>query len=388
MNESFLRTYAKLNEDTEIPGIFAVWCGIAGLSAALGRRCWLDMGVYTIYPNLYIALVASSGRCRKSTSISIIESLLHQVEPKLNLISQKITPQALIEALRTVQINDEAQFLKESCVGFVIADEMNTFLNAKVYTEGLGSLLISLFDCKSHFAYHTRGRGVEMLSDSCLGILTGTTIDHLKDAMPKEAVGEGLTSRMIFIYCATPSKPVAITKRTKEQGIIEGKLIKFLQDAMALEGPVTLTQDAWDYYEKNYNKFYNNSPFYDISTLSGYASRRSVHLLKLSIIFAVSSRLSLNVEIGDIRSADEILLLSEKSMPMLLDIVTANSTGMLTQEILVMIKKAKKISRKKLMAKLYHKLDSKEFTSICETLVHSGCIKIKVEGNDLLLSAV
>ena len=106
MNESFLRTYAKLNENTEIPGIFAIWCGLAGLSCILGRRCWLDMGHYTIYPNLYLALIAESGKCRKSVAINIIERLLRQVEPKINLISQILTPVALIEALRTIQIND------------------------------------------------------------------------------------------------------------------------------------------------------------------------------------------------------------------------------------------------------------------------------------------
>ncbi len=388
MNESFLRTYAKLNENTEIPGIFAIWCGLAGLSCILGRRCWLDMGHYTIYPNLYLALIAESGKCRKSVAINIIERLLRQVEPKINLISQMLTPVALIEALRTIQINDESQFLKESCVGFAIADELNTFLNKRVYKENIGPLLTSLYDCKSHFSYHTKGRGVESLDNSCLGLLAGNTVMGLKESLPKEAIGDGLTARMIFVYTATVAKPMAITPRTKEQEVCEINAVKFLQKALSLEGAVTLTQDAWDYYEETYNYFYNNSPLYGMSTLSGYASRRGVHLLKLSILFAVSTRLSLKMEKSDIQSANEILTMSEKSMPMLLNIITSSPTGLLTQEVYDYIKKVKKVSRRKLMAKMYHKLDSKEFTSICETLVHSGCIKITVNDNDLMLTAL
>ena len=388
MNESFLRTYAKLNAGTEIPGIFAIWCGLAGISCALGRRCWLDMGHYTIYPNLYLAIIAESGKCRKSSAINIIERLLRQVEPKINIISQMLTPVALIDALRTIQINDESQFLKESCVGFAIADELNTFLNKRVYKENIGPLLTSLYDCKDDFAYHTKGRGVESLNNSCLGLLAGNTLMGLKESLPREAIGDGLTSRIIFVYSALVSDPIAITRRTKEQGSIEASLVKFLQKILSLEGAITLTQDAWDYYEKNYNDFYNNSPFYAMQSLSGYASRRGIHLLKLSVLFAVSSRLTLKIEKSDITAADEILSMSEKSMPMLLNIITSSPIGLLTQEVYEYVKKVKRVSRKHLMAKMYHKIDSKEFTGICETLVHSGCIKITVSGSDLILTAV
>ena len=346
---TFLEDYANLNSNTEIPGIFALWAGLAGLSCALGRRVWLDMGIYTIFPNLYVCFVATSGRCRKSTSINLIEKLLSQLNPPPNLIAQKLTPEALIDALKVIQTNDNKLFLKESCVGFVIADELSTFLNRRTYEIGLGTLLIPLFDCKSSFTYHTRGRGKEILVDSCLGILAGTTIDNLKESIPKAAIGEGLTSRFIFVYCADVAKPVAITKTSKDQGKSMERALKFLQKVLLLEGKVSMTQDAWDYYEENYNYFYIHSPLYDIATLSGYASRRHTHLLKLAILFAISNRLTINVEKNDIISADNFLTLSEKSMPMMLNIITSSETGLLLEEVYGYIKKAKIISRRKLL---------------------------------------
>lgn len=384
--ESFLRTFAKLTSNTEIPGLFAVWSGLAGLSCIMGRRCWIDMGVYTIFPNLFICLVASSGKCRKSTIINIVEGLLYQLEPKPNLISQKITPEALIEALKVVQTNDEHQFLKESCVGFVIADEFNTFLNKRTYETGLGTLLIPLFDCKSHFTYHTRGRGKEVLTDSCLGLLSGTTIDKLKEAIPTEAVGQGLTSRFIFVYCADVAAPVARTRRTKEQCQTEEELIKFLQKAMLLEGEITLTDKAWNFYVKNYNDFREKNPLYNMKTLEGYASRRHVHLLKIAFLFAVSRRLQIVIKEEDIESANELLTLSEKSMPMLLNIITASKTGMLLQEVYEFIRKSKGMSRTELLALMSHKISNKELVEIYETLVHSGRIKVAVKGNDLFFT--
>ena len=386
MKESFLRMYARLCENTEIPGIFAVWCGIFGISCTLGRRCWLDMGHYAIYPNLYLALIAESGKCRKSAAINIIERLLRQVEPKLNLISQMLTPIALIEALKTVQVDDEQKFLKESCVGYAIADELNTFINKRVYKENIGPLLTSLYDCKENFSYHTKGRGVETLSNSCLGILGGNTVLGLKESLPKETIGDGLTSRMIFVYSATVAEPIAITQRTKEQGILETDLIKFLHNILLLEGAITLTKDAWAYYQKAYDKFYRESSLYDMPTLAGYASRRHVHLLSVATVFAVSNRLTLIIDEKDISAADDLLAMSEKAMPMLLNIVTSSESGLLTQEVLAIIKKVGKISRRELLGQLYHKMDSKEFSSICETLVHSGCIKASATDKEIFLS--
>jgi len=386
--KSFLEEYSKLNNNTEIPGIFAVWCGLAGLSCAMARRCWIDMGIYTIFPNMYIVLVASSGRCRKSVSISVMENLLRQLEPSPNLISQKITPEALIDAIKVVQTNDDKVFLKESCVGFVIADEINTFLNKKTYEAGLGSILTSMFDCKSHFSYHTKGRGIEVLNDSCLGLLAGTTVEWLKAAMPDEAIGGGLTSRIVFVYCATEAKPVAITRRSKEQGEIEESLLKKLKKIMTLEGEVKLTQDAWDYYEQNYNKFYKETTFYDMPTLAGYASRRHVHLLKLAMLFAVSNRMEINVIKTDIESADRILTLSEKAMPMLLNIITSNETGLVTQEVYEYIKKASCISRKTLLAKISHKTDARNFSYICDTLIQSGRIVSIFKDKDIYYSPI
>ena len=102
--DHFLRDYVTYNEGTEIPSTFALWCGLAGVSAALGRRVWIDMGPFTIFPNLYVVLVAPSARNRKSTAIGLIENMLREVRPKINIIAQSITPQAMIDALRFKEV--------------------------------------------------------------------------------------------------------------------------------------------------------------------------------------------------------------------------------------------------------------------------------------------
>ena len=208
--ENFLRDFANLAKGTEIPPLFALWSGISGVSAILGRRVWMDMGVFTVYPNLFVVLVAGSGQFRKTTSIRLIEKLIRQVDPHPNFISQKITPEALIDAVKIQRTGDDSNLGKEISEGYVLAEELGIFINKKSYEAGMASILIPLYDCADVFEYRTKGRGVEEIRNACFSLLGASTVDWIRDAIPREAVGGGLTSRMIFVFTETPPEPVAI----------------------------------------------------------------------------------------------------------------------------------------------------------------------------------
>lgn len=79
--QSFVLDFVELCEGTEVPDQFAVWTGLAGVSAALGRNVWCDLGVLTVFPNLYVVLIAGSGQ-KKSTSIEFLEPILYGMEPR------------------------------------------------------------------------------------------------------------------------------------------------------------------------------------------------------------------------------------------------------------------------------------------------------------------
>lgn len=379
---NFLKQYSKLNEGTEIPGLFAVWCGLASLSCVMGRRVWIDMGTYTIFPNMYIILVAGSGKCRKSTSISVAEKLLLNVEPSPNILPQKTSPSALIRDIKIVNTTDENQFLSESSEGFVIADELVTFLNKKTYDD-LGSILIQFYDCKKKFVYSTRERGLEILNDVCLGLLGGTTIDWLKLALPIDAIGGGLTSRMNFVYVPKAPPPVPRTRYTQEQRKISSELILYLQELLSVRGEMALDKEAWKVYEDEYIDFYNNSNLFGDNSTAGYASRRGLHLMKLAMLFSMSESPDLVVKKVHIEQAKNLLELSERFLPMLMSIITANETGLLLDTIYNVIKQEKTADRKSILGKVSNRVDSKRLTDLLETLIQSGRIKCFANGRDV-----
>lgn len=382
----------KLNEGTEIPDIFALWCGLSGISATLGRRVWLDLGTYKVYPNLFVVLVAGSGRCRKSTAIGLIEKLIRVLDPSPNLISQRITPEGLIDALRIIEKveegNGESELRKES-VGFVVVDELSTFLNRKTYESGLASLLIPLYDCKENFEYRTKSRGKEIIKDGCLGILGATTIDWIRNAIPPDAVGGGLTSRIVFVYVGQPPPPVAITSFSRESENLLVELVRALEEIQTIRGQATMSEEAWGFYEEEYNRFYTDSPLYNTETLSGYASRRHVHLLKLGMLFAVSeSRGEVKVERRHLEGALKALTYNEESLPRVLSLITATEKGARIEEVYRRISLARTVSRVEIMRSLSHKIDTRELTELLETLLHAKRIIQNVQGATVFYSAI
>lgn len=377
-SKNFLKDYVRLAEQTEIPEIFQFWCGLAALSGALGRRLWIDRGVFTIYPNLYVVLVAGSGRCRKSTSISIASRLLRTIEPPINIIAQKITNEALIETLRVIHMEDQKALLRETCEGFIIASEFSTFLNRKSYESGLGSSLIAFYDCEDPFEYRTRGRGSEMLRNTCLGLLAGTTIHSIRTAIPMNAVGEGLTSRICFVSVDVAPPPVAITRTSKEKKHLHGMLERRLQEVSRIRGEVVLSDEAEEFHEKLYNEFYESSPFWIDPLMSGYASRRFIHLQKLAMLFMVSEGDELVVQKRHVTFANNILRQSEVDMQKVVRMIASSDQGILVDLILSQVTKAGRITRTDLLRSLSHRVGTKELSELIETLVHTGQIQSSV----------
>jgi len=274
---------------------------------------------------------------------------------------------------------EDKKFLRETSEGFVIVDELNTFLNKKSYEAGLGSLLIPLYDCKDSFEYRTKGRGSEKIRNACLGLLGASTVDWVRQAIPPDAIGGGLTSRIIFVFVEEYPDPVPRPRLSEEELKINENLIKLLSEIQTLDGEVVLKDDAWDLYEEIYRDFYHNSPFYNDPSLSGYASRRHVHLLKVSMILAASER-TLLVERRHVEGAKQILAQSELLLPRVLDLIMTNERGALVDAVYRFIQSKEKVSRAELLRAFSHRLDSRDLSTIIETLSHSNRIQCVERG--------
>lgn len=379
---NFLQSFIELSEDTEIPDSFAMWAGISAVSSVLGRNVWVNQGHYTIYPNTYILFVAPSGKFRKSSAIDLSTNIVESIEPEINFVAQKTSNEALIQGMRkgrgganSVQVGEP-----EICEGYIVADELSTFLNRRSYDMGIGDTLIQFYDCRRRFKYTTLSRGDEYLRNVCANLLGGTTPTRLKTIFPEEALGDGLASRIIFVYVEKPKPPVAITRFSDyKQQLITG-LRDRLQVLALMSGEMNPTPEGWSSYEEIYNRFYTTSDFYNNESLSGYASRRGVHLVKLAMIFSLVENTEMTILPRHFEGADLLLTEVEKFLPSMVRIVTTSDKGSLLKEVKNVIRTNDRIPQSALVGLMSHKCDTQELTSILQTLIVEGSIKQDVIG--------
>ena len=373
---NFLRKFVSLFRGTEVPDRFATWAGISCLSAMLERRIWINMNIFTVFPNLFIVFVADSGRMRKSTAINMTEKLLAKTDPGPRIVAQKITPEGLIDALRGVRTDDPKHMTQETCGGIVIADELATFINQDTYRRGLGTLLIQLFDCKDKFEYRTRGRPTEEIYYGHLSILGGTTIHTLKDAIPLQAMGDGFSSRILFVYEDQTTEPIPRPVKFPGFQDIESSLVLQLQKLSGIKGEVTLSSDAEEFFDAEYMSFFR-SEFHDDPQFQAYASRRDKHLLKIAMCLMAAENESLVITRHDLQGAKVLIDDIESHMGEVFDRITMTEIGSLTERVYMMIHSAPghTLDRPELLKKLSHKIGALELSKVIETLVQSHRIK-------------
>jgi len=347
----------------------------------LERRVWIEQGIYTIYPNFYFVLIAGSGQ-KKSTAINLTDKLLRKVESGPKIIAQMITPEGLINSIKIVRTDDSEALLQETCGGIIIADELVTLIDKRTIERGLGKVLTTLYDCKDVFEYQTVSRGTERLHGSYLSLLGGTTVELLRDSIPLQAVGGGLTSRMIFIYDNSHPRPVPWVEYNQRHTKITEELVHYLQRLTTLSGPITVTPDARSFYEHDYREVYDSdmrrNPY-----LRGYANRRHAHLFKIAIAIMVAEKPDLTMTKQHIYGAKIILEKAESHMEHIMEMITSTELGTSTTHVYSYIESQGEVQKSDLVRKFAHRFDAFEITKIIDTLSISKRIEITHGRGDL-----
>jgi hypothetical protein len=380
LNCSILEAIAEYTEDTEVPPIFSIWIGVSAVGSALGRNCFLDQGFFVIYPNTYIILVAGSAQCKKSTAINIAEDLLKEVKPKVNMLSQKMTPEALISALSGLSGEEGGTQVIPMAVGSAIVDELSTLIDKNSFKSGMIALLTDLYDARD-FEYMTKSRGKELVKNPCLTLLGGSTLHWIKEAIPEVAVGGGFTSRILFIYKESNNKLVPWPVMTEENKKRRAAIIHDLCEVANMRGGFALDNNAMNLYKSEYVNFRTNSNLQENSALSGYSGRRNNTLLKLAMIISASRRSDKLITAEDLGIAIQMIRNAEEFMPHVLRAITSKDIGSVFEDIVRFIMYRKIVSRADLIKQFRSKMTAVELDVMMNTLEEEGVVIKEVEGS-------
>ena len=376
--QPWLDTYIEYTKEQESPKSFNLMTGFAVLSAAIGRNIWLPRIKYTIFPNLYVIMIAASAKCRKSVAVGIGRKLLIAMEKPPMIFAQKITPEALIDAITESKENNQ-------CYGLIFSDELAVFLSADAMKRGI--VLTSFYDSHSKWEYHTKGKGKQIIQNSSLGMLAATTRDDFINSMPKSAIGGGFTSRLVLVYEEHPSQlklfnPVntageEVEETPKELILKQNLVIDLNYIKKNIKGKLSFSKEAKNASLKWYKSEQETDR--DIAT-DGYFGRKHDTMFKLASILCISEGDILAIQEHHIVRALKILQITERKMELLVTKIGTTETGSLTERVLNTIIRTPNISYSNLLRKCWRFASAQDLSVIIRTLIDSGEIDEKISG--------
>jgi hypothetical protein len=296
----------SLTEDSEPPINFRKWVAISTVASALQRKIKFELGLsITIYPNLYVVLVGPPAT-GKGTAMGFAEDIINKV-PSIKISAQATSLQALIKNLKETNLTD----LNKETGGMIFHSSLTVFSNE--FTVFLGyhnseliATLCDWFDCKEKWTYDTIKRGKEEIRGVWVNILAGTTHESLQASFPMEAIGGGLSSRIIFVNEYKKGKDVILPNMTESQLTLQHCLIRDLEQISMLSGVYKTTENALGTYYDWCIRSINNPPFQD-RKFDAYIGRRRVHLLSLAMICAASRSDKLIIEQQDMERSIQLI---------------------------------------------------------------------------------
>ena len=372
LQEGFLKEYCQYLEKTNTPSTYALWAGLTTVSSVLGRRCFLQNGFRTVYPNLFTLLVgpASVG---KSTALNLGVKLMNRMENPPYLLSEKMTPEALIHALEESPNIVSGDNISTNCVGSAFLSEYGTFVDKNSFQNGMTNLLTDLWDNKSRFEYRTRGRGTEVLRNVCLNMIAGVTPGYVKEVTPVAAIESGYATRLLFIWSNGDE-----VKRYPIEEVPAERLPLLVRDLNAisrLTGEFVMTPEATKFFHDEYTEWWGSSKFFDEDISRGLAGRRMHIFQKLGIIISASMRDSKKINRGDFVIAKKLLESMEHHLPYVLQKITGTETSDIHDEIISFIRKRKVMTQAQIIAKFMRKIDKRTLDAVIEALVESQVVR-------------
>lgn len=279
--------FMALTENSEPPVLFRKWSAISTIAAALQRKVRVELGIsLTIYPNFYIVLVGppSAG---KGTAMKYASDIINQI-PSIRLSAQATSLQALIRRMKETNLTDvdmdtgKQQYHSSLTI---FSNEFTVFLG--YHNQELIAALCDWYDCHERWTYDTIKRDREEIVGVWVNILAGTTPDNIQSSLPMEAIGGGLTSRIIFVNEERKGKLVIFPHTTRQEMELQQMLIHDLEQIALMSGRFSYTEDAMRFYADWCYAADKNPPFVD-KKFDGYCGRRRNHLISLAMVCSAS----------------------------------------------------------------------------------------------------
>ena len=379
----WVKEYLSFTENSEPPTTYKKWTALSVIASVLQRKVYLEWGPITFYPNMYVVLVGPSGRCRKGTAMGIGSKFLRDIG--IPLAAEATTREALINSLEesgtknNFSVDSDGTLYDHSSLT-IFSPELVVFLGYN--NLQLISDLTDWYDCRDSWEYRTKNSGVNVINGVYVNLLGATTPDLIRSSLPQDAVGGGLSSRMIFVSEWEKSKVVPFPFLSDKDVETYENLKHDLEEIYQLRGGFKITDGFKKAWYTWYTHAEKNPPFRDNPKFEGYVNRRGNHVLKLCMILSASESSDMVLNSSVIERAIATLEEVEKKMPSVFfghgTSVNSDLTGRVLQTVSAMGEKGIHVNQ--LMRTYIGYVGSAEdLTDIIKKLVIAGYIHFDKE---------
>jgi hypothetical protein len=368
----WIETYLTLTENSEPSRLYREWVAISVIAAVLQRKCYSDWDKM-IFPNMYIILVGPSG-ARKGTAMNQGYNFLTQPQFNVKMAAESTTREALIRRLKKHETTaiPGAPMAHSSLT--IYSEEFAVFIGQN--NLEFISNLTDWFDCKSPWRYETKTQGEDTVNGIWVNLLGATTPAIIKSVLPQDAIGGGLTSRIIFVYAPGKEKVVPYPMLTAAEKEIFKVLSSDLEQMSVMAGEFKPTQEFAELYGAWYIEHSKNPPFHD-EKFEGYNERRQLHLRKVAMIMSASRDNSQEMTAVDFHRALALLKRTERLMPKVFSAYGRLDTSGLIDSIMGLLTMKKEMTFKDLLFRYRKDLTREELEEIMTKLSELGFCSIK-----------
>jgi len=268
---------------TDAPKVYLKYVALQMLSAAVGRKYYINYGARDLFSNLWLILIGRSSFFRKSTSIALGMKILEKVNKNCKFPNEFSMEELIAE-------------LDEKAQGIFVIDEFSSFYAqfGRTYMQGGVSILTELYDRYSTFERRTRS-GEFTIINPFISIFSATTLESLENELKSRDLRNGFLARFHFVIAREKELHIEIPGESNRKD--EDTLVEYLREIGKKNSmKLKLSDSANSSYKKYYAKILEVYKSELKNGLSAFITRLLTSTLKFSILFHLSSKEEANKE--------------------------------------------------------------------------------------------
>ena len=355
----------------EAPAIYFRWSIVAMIGAMMGRQVWIPFGASRVFPNQFILLMGAPAT-KKGTAMKWGQRLLKETGYS-RWAPDKCSKEQFVKSMKS--FDDDIADIENLSIdtpaeSFIFAEEFVDFIGQN--DTGFMMMLTKLWDNLSEYKHEKiTGKDV-VVRKPTVSLFGASTAETFAISFPIESLGTGFMSRVLLVYSESTGK--RISWPAIPDPLRQAQLVEALMEMRQLKGEMDLTVES-----KNLlGDIYQNMVFIEDERFTYYMERRQQHLIKLSMILAISNGRKV-IATKDVIRANTMLVSAERRMPMALGEYGASKYSLVSGKLMKFLgAQTRPMSNVELFKVVGKDLDGMpDLVKIMENLKHSEKVQIK-----------